>query len=185
MSTRSQILFKNQFTYEDDDGKEVTKIESVLTYKHHDGYVRSTVPTLRKYYQFAKSRANHLEYFVASWPYWYKRKRERWQRAREGGDYPPLEANNLPLNSDGDLRRDHFKANFDVPKMLTGLGICGSDHLHRDIEHFYIVDLNEKKIVHYNAGWPDQDNYKDFVANNEPTEVYELDVEDVKEGIES
>lgn len=182
MSTRSQILFKNVHRWEEDGEKE-ERTEEVLTYKHHDGYVKSTVPTLREFYHYAGSRANDLEYFVATWPYWYKRQKERRDRASSYSDLEPLEGQTLPLNSDEDLRKDHYVGGFDVPKMLTGLGICGTDQLHGDIEHFYIVDLDEGKIIHYKAGWPDETTYQEFVANREPRGVYQID-EEPMEGIE-
>lgn len=171
MSTRSQILFRDVHRWTDDDGETQERVDEVLTYKHHDGYPKGTVPTLRRYFQYAGARANDFEYFVASWPYYYKRQKERYDRARSYSDLKLLEEQETP---------EEPRKDFEVPKQLTGLGICGNDQFHGDIEYFWVVNLNERVIEQYNdVGFSgsDWDSYKELMDEKEPVKTYALDAE--------
>lgn len=170
MSTRSHILFKRTHSWEDrETGEEKGETNRIQFYKHHDGYARATVPQLREFFQYAKARANDLEYFAASFPYWYKRQRERWYRENEYKDMELLENRSEP---DDD---------FEVPKVLTGMGICSEFHIHGDVHHYYVVDLNDLVIEHYNQrSMAGTDDAIEWLKDREPGKTYELDAEPSK-----
>jgi len=181
MSSRSHILFTRTRSWEDSEtGEENEETERVQFYKHHDGYPSVTVPQLREFYQYAKGRANDIEYFAATFPYWYKRKSERRNRRESYGGIELLEL------KDGDRSKEELEEEFEVPEMLTGMGICSEFHIHGDIEYYWVVDLNRAKIEMYKEGMPygagdGKDNALDWIEDREPDRVFELNEDPEKE----
>lgn len=169
MSTRSQIVFRRTHSYRGEEGEEKSSTHDIMVYKHHDGYPRGTVPLLRRFHDYAGARANDIEYYVSSFVYWYKRRQERRQRFRSSGNGEPLESRDADADVD----------DFEVPPVLTGMGICGNKELHGDIEYLWLVDMNDRVIERYHNvgfGTKDWDSYKEALEQ-EPVETYDLEAE--------
>jgi len=61
MSTRCHILFEG-------------RRQSILTYKHHDGYPEEIIPQIRTYWQW--NGGAYVDEFTATWFYFCKRQVE-------------------------------------------------------------------------------------------------------------
>lgn len=73
MSTRCQIEFKTERTYEDKNGEKQTKTDRRTVYRHSDGYPEGVIPDLKKFLEWNKSRNDDIEYAVANFIYWSKK----------------------------------------------------------------------------------------------------------------
>jgi hypothetical protein len=148
MSTRCHILFRD----EDD---------SLLTYKHSDGYPEAVIPLLRGFWQWYP-RTERLEYLTATWFYYCKRGTE--ERLRNRYD--------APTETD-ELTHNH-------PVALS-YGICVDNEVHGDIEHFYEVDIEDRRITHYTPEgiWFEDVESSAEIINREPERMYSLNLNDV------
>lgn len=157
MSTRSQILFKKTDRWIDktgDEPKEHTRKHRLLTYKHSDGYPSGVVPLLQEYHKW-NPRRNQFDYYTATWFYFVKRQME--EHFCDGAN--PTEKEKDDYNS----------------IVLLGLGIDDDNQIHGDIEHFYIVDLDEERIAHYEMTFGnDYEKPEDIIKNNQPDNQYDL-----------
>lgn len=153
MSTRSQIEFVQKREWEE-DGEEKSRWDRILTYKHHDGYPEGTVPVLREYYNWS-TRTQDLEYFVATWFYWNKRRSEKWH-LDEGYSEEPDEDD------------------FEVPREETGFGVCPGERLHGDIEYLWIVDITNETIHMYDTGIRDAETVTEVLENHDSSASWDL-----------
>jgi len=130
MSTRCQIEFVCNSKSE---GKK--RVESILIYRHSDGYPEGVIPDLKKFLKWLGGRIEDIEYASASFIYWSKRRFEE-----------------LYYNYDFKMVGDKFKQIGNKKKwsdpqdfnstLLIGFGICEKDCFHGDIEYFYQVITN-------------------------------------------
>ena len=154
MSTRSQIEFRHTKEWTDyETDEDHSETNRLLTYKHSDGYPQTVIPLIRKYWSWS-GRTNDIEYFTAGWFYYVKRRYEE------------------AFGHDADNWESYTGTQ-------TGHGICADGKLHGDIEHTYVVDMNEKVIKHYSAG-RNHETVDDLEDSREPTEVYDLEVGDYR-----
>jgi len=127
MSTRCQIEFSS--IWEND--KKEKKSESVLVYRHSDGYPEGVIPDLKKFLKWLGGRVEDLEYTAANFIYWSKRNfEERYYNTSWGGGKDKKWSVPQDFNS----------------VLLMGFGICEKDGFHGDIAYFYnvITDLTIK-----------------------------------------
>ena len=132
MSTRCQIEFSS--TWEND--KKEKQTESILVYRHCDGYPEGVIPDLKKFLKWLGGRIEDLEYTAANFIYWSKRLHEEFYYHKKYG---------------GGVDEEGQKLKWSVPQgfnstLLMGFGICEKDNFHGDIEYFYNVmsDLSVK-----------------------------------------
>jgi hypothetical protein len=155
MATRCQILFQQERNWENQEtGETEQRKEEVLTYKHWNGYPWNVVSLLREYFQWMPR--HDLEHFTATWTYFVKRRKEK-------------ELETDPVEQ---------KEVRSVSPVTCGVRICGSEHLHLDISHFYIVKLDEKTIEHYRIRNVENADHPEHFVSREPDQVYQLKVEE-------
>jgi hypothetical protein len=147
MSTRSHILFR------DDD-------DSLLTYKHHDGYPDAVIPLLREFWQWYP-RTTRLEYLTATWFYYCKRRTEE----RLGDRY------DAPMKT-GELAHNH--------PIALSYGICADNEIHGDVEHLYEVDIEEGTVAHHTPErrWFENVESPSDIVGQEPDETYSLTLDE-------
>ena len=123
MSTRCQIEFSS--IWEND--KKEKKTESILVYRHSDGYPEGAIPDLKNFLKWLGGRIEDLEYTAANFIYWSKRNfEERYYNTDWGGG----------KNKKWSIPQDFNSI------LLIGFGICEKDSFHGDIEYFYTVITN-------------------------------------------
>lgn len=171
MSTRSNIVIRNQRSWTDHDGEEVEEDERVTLYKHHDGYPEGTVPLLRRFYQWNGGRNSDVEYSAANLVYYYKRWNERNDRFNNYGDSYPLENQSIMNDEDGNLSKEKTRKAFEVPPNKTGMGVCTEDHIHGDCEYLWVIEGEVLKM--YDLGIGHEMDVEDLI-DEEPDEVYDL-----------
>jgi len=129
MSTRCQIEFKRIYSYKQKNGKMKKDEESVLLYRHADGYPESVVSDLEEFLKWNGGRNTDVEYTSANFIYWSKRYYEEFYYHEKYG---------------GGLDEKDKKRKWSDPQdfnstLLVGFGICEKDDFHGDIEYFYEV----------------------------------------------
>ena len=143
MSTRCQIEFMNISNREEKEGPEKGKLVKVVrrrtVYRHSDGYPESVIPDLKEFLKWNEGRNFDLEYQVANFIYWSKKKMEK-QIERDlemvGG------TSNVP-----EMKRR---------MILTGHGICNNDEFHPDIFYYYeVISDSESKEITIKCYQPD------------------------------
>ncbi|MFB6213442.1 MAG: hypothetical protein ABEJ07_02690 [Candidatus Nanohaloarchaea archaeon] len=155
MATRCQILFQQERSWKNQETEETERrIEEVLTYKHWNGYPWNVVSLLQEYFQWMPR--HDLENFTSTWTYFVKRRKEK-------------ELETDPVEQ---------KEVRSVSPVTCGVRICGSEHLHLDISHFYIVKLDEKTIEHYSVRDLENADHPEHFNSREPDQVYQLEVEE-------
>ena len=128
MSTRCQIEFTSIWENE----KKEKKTESILVYRHSDGYPEGVIPDLKKFLKWLGGRIEDLEYTVADFIYWSKRNfEERYYYKEWGGE----------KHKNGKTKKWSAPQDFNSI-LLIGFGICEKDDFHGDIKYFYNVITN-------------------------------------------
>ena len=106
-----------------------TGADSYTVYVHHDGYPDHTIPLLKEFLKWNKSRNNDAGYTAANFVYWYKRRALKKARAMTR-EYKAEE-------------RDH--KGFLLQVEQTGVGFFDTNHLRemddRGIDYYYRVNL--------------------------------------------
>ncbi len=129
MSTRCQIEFKTIYDYKLKNGKIKRKEESILLYRHSDGYPEGVVPDLKKFLIWNGGRNSDLEFMAANFIYWSKRHfEENYYHKKYGGG----------IDDKGKPKKWSDPQDFNST-LLLGFGICEKDCIHGDIEYFYEV----------------------------------------------
>jgi len=128
----------------------------LLTYKHSDGYPEAVIPLLRGFWEWYP-RTERLEYLTATWFYYCKRGTE--ERLRNRYD--------APTETD-ELTHNH-------PVALS-YGICVDNEVHGDIEHFYEVNIEDRRVTHYTPEgiWFEDVESPAEIVSREPEETYRL-----------
>ena len=131
MSTRCQIEFVCKSEY-----KKKKNNESILVYRHSDGYPEGVIPDLKKFLKWIGRRIEDIEYTAANFIYWSKRLHEEFYYHEKYG---------------GGIDKKGQELKWSVPQdfnstLLIGFGICEKDGFHGDIAYFYnvITDLTIK-----------------------------------------
>lgn len=70
MSTRCQIEFTEE--WKNDKGEKQS--ESILLYRHCDGYPEGVIPDLKEFLEWNGSRITDIEYTAANFIFWSKRR---------------------------------------------------------------------------------------------------------------
>jgi len=153
MSTRCQIEFKKAYSFKQKNGKIKKDEESVLLYRHSDGYPDSVIPDLKEFLKWNGGRTTDIEFTAANFIYWSKRYYEEFYYHQPFG---------------GGIDEKGRKAKWSDPQgfnstLLLGFGICEKDDFHADIEYFYEV------IVEVEQG---------TLEKNTTIKVYEIDHEE-------
>ena len=131
MSTRCQIEFSSIWENE----KKEKKTESILIYRHSDGYPEGVIPDLKNFLKWNGNRITDIEYTAANFIYWSKRNTEEWMAKDKWFKERGLNKWNEPQDYNSPL--------------LIGFGICEKDDFHMDIEYFYnvITDLTVNRGI--------------------------------------
>ena len=130
MSTRCQIEFSSIYKNE----KKEKRTESILVYRHSDGYPEGVIPDIKKFLKWNGGRINDIEYTAANFIYWSKRNfEEKYYYEEWGGGKNKKWSDAQDFNS----------------ILLIGFGICEKENFHGDIEYFYnvITDINIKNGI--------------------------------------
>ncbi|MBA7561172.1 hypothetical protein ES695_16280 [Candidatus Atribacteria bacterium 1244-E10-H5-B2] len=129
MSTRCQIEFSS--IWEND--KKEKQTESILVYRHSNGYPEGVIPDLKSFLKWLGRRIEDVEYTAANFIYWSKRNYEEriYNTEYGGGKY-----------KNGKNKKWSVPQDFNSV-LLMGFGICEKDDFHGDIQYFYnvITDL--------------------------------------------
>ena len=129
MSTRCQIEFKTVYKVKQKNGKMKEQEESILLYRHLDGYPEGVVPDLKEFLKWNGGRNSDLEFMTANFIYWSKRHfEENYYHEKYGGG----------LDDKGKPKKWSDPQDFNS-MLLLGFGICEKDCFHGDIEYFYEV----------------------------------------------
>ena len=129
MSTRCQIEFKRIYSYKQKNGKMKKDEESVLLYRHSDGYPEGVVPDLKEFLKWNGGRNSDLEFTTANFIYWSKRHfEENYYHEKYGGG----------IDDKGKSIKWSDPQDFNSILLLR-FGICEKDDFHGDIEYFYEV----------------------------------------------
>jgi hypothetical protein len=126
MATRCQL----NFTVEN---------ESVLIYRHWDGYPADVIETLKEFFKWNNGR-NDLEYMTAN--YILFEKLTSIHRSNHWAKKTPTEHNRVEtIESILNTNNDH-NANW-----LLSYGICQPGDLHGDIQFYYEVKVNKASVT--------------------------------------
>ena len=126
MSTRCQIEFKH---IQQLNTKTKKIVERRTIYRHSDGYPEGVIPDLKLFLKWNSGRNGDIEYQVANFIYWSKRR---------------VEEAYFNKKYDGSIENSKLKwadnQQTNMSQLHTGFGICENDEYHCDIEYFYVVE---------------------------------------------